>query len=194
VDSATEAARAEVLASREAFGAELVRLEEAARASVDIKAKIQRNPVRTVGLVAGTGFLAVRGPRRVARGVRRVVRGKSDPLPPSLLPAEVERAIKALGDDGQKVRGTLERDFADYLEKRNPKKRGSRTKGLGTIVAQSMIAPLVQVTGKRLAGQLGRLEDQEFRKAFDGFLHDRAASPPAGGESAGNQSSPAKDR
>ena len=59
-----EAARAEVVASREAFSAELVRLEAAGRAAVDIKAKVRRNPAQAAGLAAGAGFLALGGPRR----------------------------------------------------------------------------------------------------------------------------------
>jgi hypothetical protein len=42
--------------------------------------------------------------------------GEPEPLPASLLPDEVERAVRALGDDGGKVRGALERGFADYLD------------------------------------------------------------------------------
>ena len=54
-----EAARAEVVAAREAFSTELVRLEAAGRAAVDIKAKVKRNPVKAAGLAAGAGFLAI---------------------------------------------------------------------------------------------------------------------------------------
>jgi len=112
VGTEAEAARAEVVASREAFSAELARLESAGRAAVDIKAKVRRNPARTAGLAASAGFLAVGGPGKVARGARRVLRGRKEALPASLLPDDVDRALKALGDDGAKVRGALERDFA----------------------------------------------------------------------------------
>ena len=104
-----EAARAEVVAAREAFSTELVRLEAAGRAAVDIKAKVRRSPAKAAGLAAGAGFLAVGGPLKVARGVGRALRGKREPLPPSLLPREVDKALRSLGDDGTKVRGTLER-------------------------------------------------------------------------------------
>ena len=66
-----EAARAEVVAAREAFSAELVRLEAAGRAAVDIKAKVKRNPAKAAGLAAGAGFLAIGGPLKVVRGVGR---------------------------------------------------------------------------------------------------------------------------
>jgi hypothetical protein len=186
VDSAAEAARAEVVASREAFAAELGRLEDAAREAVDIKGKIKRSPARAAGLAAGAGFLAVGGPGRLARGVGRVVRGRKEPLPPSLLPKEIDRALSALGDDGEKVRGTLEREFAGYLEKRYPNEKNRRVKGLGGIVASSLIVPIVQTFGRRLAGQLGNLEDQELKKAFEGFRQNPASRPPAGGKPGSN--------
>ncbi len=115
-DPATIAALAEVLAARAALDDEIVRLEATARAAVDIRAKVKRNPGRTAAVVGGTAFLAVGGPRRVLRGVRHRVFGRPDPLPPSLLPEQVEKAVRALGDDGTKVRGALEREFAAFVD------------------------------------------------------------------------------
>ena len=34
-----------------------------------------------------------------------------------MLPEEIEKTLKKMGDDGDKVRGTLERDFAEYVRK-----------------------------------------------------------------------------
>ena len=115
-DPATVAALAEVAAARAALDDELIRLEATARAAVDIRAKVKRNPGRAAAVVGGTAFVAVGGPRRVLRGVKHRVFGRPDPLPPSLLPDKVERAVSALGDDGAKVRGALEREFAAYCE------------------------------------------------------------------------------
>ncbi len=115
-DPATIAALAEVLAARTALEDELVRLEATARAAVDIRAKVKRNPGRTAAVLGGTAFVAVGGPRRVLRGVRHRVFGRPDPLPPSLLPDQVEKAVRALGDDGTKVRGALEREFAAFVD------------------------------------------------------------------------------
>jgi hypothetical protein len=121
------AARAEVRASREGLEDELERLEAAARAAVDVKAKIRRNPGKAAGAVAGVGFLAVGGPGRVFRGARRAIFGKPEPLPKAMLPDEIEKALKALGPDGAKVRGALERDFAAYVAKTEPKRRDLRS-------------------------------------------------------------------
>ena len=54
------AARAAVRASRLDMEEELERLEAAARAAVDVKAKVKRNPARSAGAAAGIGFLAGR--------------------------------------------------------------------------------------------------------------------------------------
>lgn len=121
------AARAAVRASRADLEEELERLEAAARAAVDVKAKIKRNPARAAGAVAGVGFLAVGGPRRILRGTRNAVFGKPDPLPKAMLPEEIEKALKALGPDGARVRGALERDFAAYVAKTEPKRRDLRS-------------------------------------------------------------------
>jgi hypothetical protein len=116
MDPATAAAIAELAAARAALGDELVRLEATARAAVDVKAKVKRNPGKTAAVVGGTAFVAVGGPRRVFRSVKRRIVGAPDPLPPSLLPDQVEKAVRALGDDGAKVRGALEREFAAFVD------------------------------------------------------------------------------
>jgi hypothetical protein len=115
-DPATIAALAEVAAARGALGDELVRLEATARAAVDVRAKVRRNPGKSAAVVGGTAFLAIGGPRRLFRSVKGRIVGAPDPLPPSLLPEQVEKAVRALGDDGAKVRGTLEREFAAFVD------------------------------------------------------------------------------
>ena len=112
----TDAARQEAVAARAGLVDEVERLKSSARSAVDVKAKVKRYPGRAAGAVAGTAFLAAGGPGRIFRAVKRKVVGEPEPLPESLLPDEVERAVKALGADGGKVRGALERGFADYLD------------------------------------------------------------------------------
>ena len=91
------AARAAARASRTDMEDELDRLEAAARAAIDVRAKVKRNPARVAGAAAGVGFLAVGGPRKLFRGAKRAVFGKPDPLPDAMLPEEIEKALKALG-------------------------------------------------------------------------------------------------
>jgi hypothetical protein len=128
VGEGTAAARAEVLAARQAFDEELVRLEASARAAADIPAKVRRNPVKAAGVAAGVGFVAVGGPRKLFRRAKRAVMGPEEPLPEQLLPEGIEKALKRMGGDGAKVRGLLEREFADYLRK-TEKERRSRDLG-----------------------------------------------------------------
>lgn len=178
-----EAARAEVVASREAFTVELARLEAAGRAAVDIKAKVRRSPAKAAGLVAGAGFLALGGPVKVARGVGRALRGKKEPLPPSLLPRQVDKALSSLGDDGAKVRGTLEREFANYLEKRKPDKDGSLLGGIAGALATGLVVPASRTMAKRLAGQLAEVDETDFRRALDGIRSHPAGLPSEAGAS-----------
>jgi hypothetical protein len=116
VAEATDAARDQVLAARAELALELQRLEASAREAVDIPAKIRRSPAKAAAAVGGIGFLALKGPQRVVGLGRRVVRGKSSPLPKSMLPDEIDKTLRSLGSDGDKVRGALERDFAAYAK------------------------------------------------------------------------------
>jgi hypothetical protein len=142
-DPATIEALAELAAARAALDDEIVRLQAPARAAVDIRAKVKRNPGRTAAVVGGTAFVAVGGPRRVLRGVRHRVFGRPDPLPPSLLPDQVEKAVRALGDDGTKVRGALEREFAAFVD--------TNRKGESKFVRRILLTG-----GVPLASQIGR--------------------------------------
>src|SRR5262249_22040148 len=72
---------------------------------------------------AGGAFLAVGGPKRVFRRAKRAITGKEEDLPSELLPKDIEKALKTMGTDGRKVRGTLERDFAKYLDERQKERR-----------------------------------------------------------------------
>jgi hypothetical protein len=114
VASEQDAARDRVLAARAALDQELQGLATSGRAAVDIPAKIRRSPAKAAAVVGGLGFLVVGGPRRVLRGGRRLLFGAPAPLPESMLPEEIEKSLRKMGSDGDKIRGTLERDFADY--------------------------------------------------------------------------------
>jgi hypothetical protein len=135
----TVAARDGVLAARATLVEELERLEASARAAVDIKAKVRRNPGKTVGVVAGVGFLALGGPRKVLRGTRNVIFGKPEPLPKSMLPEEIDSVLRSMGDDGARVRGLLERGFADYLRKDRPRPMRLTFVGLRAAVASQVL-------------------------------------------------------
>jgi hypothetical protein len=165
VGARTSAARAEVLAAREALSSEVERLEASGRAAVDIPAKVRKAPVQTAGLAAGAAFLIAGGPRRVFRRVKRTVMGPEEPLPKSMLPPEVDKALRKMGTDGEKVRGTIEREFAEYLEAH----QGERDKrDLGAVVAlllSGISRPLIQQASRRMAGRLFASDSDTFENA-----------------------------
>ena len=171
----TAAARAEVLAARELLSEELVRLEASTRAAVDFPAKIRRNPVKAAGVAAGVGFVVVGGPRKLFRRAKRVVLGPEEPLPASMLPDEIENALKRMGTDGVKVRGLLEREFADYLR---TTEKARRDRSIPDAVMATLVVsarPFVIAAARRLAGQAFS-PDAGFQAQVDRILARRAAS------------------
>ena len=104
-------ARQEVVDARRAVESELDDLGLAARAALDIPAKVKRNPVRTVGVGAGAAFLLLGGPKRVARHIEQQLFPKRRYR--RLTPPEIDRAVDRLGEaDQEATRAHLERDFA----------------------------------------------------------------------------------
>jgi hypothetical protein len=154
VGEGSDSGRAEVLAARAGLAEELERLEASARAAVDIPAKVRRNPAKTAGLAAGAGFLLVGGPRRVFRRAKRVVLGPSEPLPKSMLPKEIDRAISSLGSDGDKVRGTIEREFVHYLDQTAPERKRRDLGAVTAILLSALARPLITRFGKQLIDQI----------------------------------------
>ena len=176
----TDAARAEVLAARAGLDDELVRLEASGRAAVDIPARLRREPAKVLGAAGGAAFLLLGGPKRLFRGVRRTLNGGKEPLPKSMLPPEVEKTLKKLGPDGEKVRGTLEREFASYLEEKAPERR---ERDLGAVAAGLLggaFKPVIMRFGKQLAEQALNPDGPSFadglRKARERIERERAAS------------------
>lgn len=163
----TAAARAEVLAAREVLEDELVRLEASARAAVDIKAKVRRNPAKVAGVAAGVGFLAVGGPRRVFRGAKRALFGPEEPLPKAMLPDEIEAALKRMGKDGVKVRGLLEREFADYLRTTEKARRDRSIPDALTATLIVSARPFLLAAARRLAAQAFSPDAAGFQAQLD---------------------------
>ena len=173
----TDAARAEVLARRGDLLVEVQRLEASARSAVDIPGKARRAPVKTAGLAAGTAFLALGGPKRIFRRARRAVLGPNADLPKSMLPKDIERAVKALGADGDKVRGSLEREFARYLEERSKARRNGDIAEVATTIVGNVLKPASARLGKQLAEGLLAPDSTSFNKAL---AKVRARYPTAG--------------
>lgn len=189
----THAARARVVAARADLLDEVARLEASGRSAIDLPAKARENPVETAALAAGSAFLLLGGPRRVLRALRRAVRGPAAELPPSLLPDEVERTLRKLGSDGEKVRGTLEREFARFLEERSAK---GREKDLSETVGgllSSLLEPAAKRAGRQLAEGLFSPEGPSFGPALERararWARERAAGGPPSGDQASDEAS-----
>lgn len=175
----TSAARAEVVAAREGLAEEAVRLEAAGRAAVDIPARMRREPLKVAGAASGAAFLLLGGPGRALRGVRRAIFGPNADLPKSMLPPEVEKTLRKLGPDGEKVRGTLEREFADYLEEKSPQRR---ERDLGLVAGgmlTNLLKPLTVRAGRELVTRLFDADGATFGEAL------KRARARAGGASTG---------
>jgi hypothetical protein len=166
VGARTDAARAQVLAQRSALLTEVERLEAAGRAAVDIPAKIRRAPARTAGLAAGAAFVVAGGPRRILRGVQRAVRGPAADLPKSMLPAQVDKALRKMGADGDRVRGTLEREFARYLDKNAERRKERDVAATASVVLGNVLKPVSKRMGQQLAEQLFSPDAPGFEAAL----------------------------
>jgi len=148
-------ARQAVADARLVVEQELDDLGLAAKAAVDIPAKIRRNPVRTVGIGAGAAFLLLGGPKRVLKQVEQRVLPKRRYR--RLTPAEIDRAIDRLGEeDREAARAHVERDFASYLEKNHPKEQPNARKSfwgtydtlmaiVGTAAARELVKRFLEV-------------------------------------------------
>ena len=161
-------ARKELLAARSALEEELDGLTDATRSALDIPAKVRRNPVKSVALAGGAGFLLLGGPRRVLRAATsRFLPPKRDPYD-GLLPDEVERILRDFGAYQEPgVREALEADFADYLrgKGRQPEPPSARKSLWRTYDA--LVGPLGTVAARLLVERL--------------MAADRTGVPPAVG-------------
>lgn len=180
----TDAARAAVLTARAAVDTELERLEAAGRAAVDIPAKVRANPGRTAGLAAGAGFLLLGGPKRTLRGIRRAVFGAPEPLPKSMLPDEIEKTLRRMGPDGDKVRGTLEREFARYLDATSKQRRDQDIVGTLAKLVALVAMPAATRVGRQLAEALADPDRATFEAQLAALRARRSAGRAAASDDA----------
>ena len=171
----TDAARAEVVARRQLLLVEVDRLEAAGRSAIDIPAKIRRAPGKTVALVAGTAFLVLGGPKRSFRAARRAIFGPTADLPKSMLPEQIDKALRSLGDDGDRVRGVLEREFVDYLDKNKGAREARDLPGTIAELGGNVLRPATSEAGKRLAKELFKPEGGSFHEVMDRIQTRRSA-------------------
>jgi hypothetical protein len=195
VATETDAARLRVVEARAELQAQLDLLEASARDAVDIPAKVRRSPAKAAALVGGVSFLALKGPQRIFGAARRAVRGPQAAMPKSMLPEEIDKALRSLGSDGDKVRGVLERDFADYVKKATKQRSGVRTLVLLSVArpllaagtraaAKALFTPDQTSLDERLAAVRDRFERRDAPARPDdqaGAVTTAAAGQPRGG-------------
>ncbi|HEX5823895.1 MAG TPA: hypothetical protein VFY18_05475 [Candidatus Limnocylindrales bacterium] len=177
----TDAAHAQVLAARADFDEQVDRLEAAGRAAVDIPAKVRDNPVKAVGVAAGGAFLALGGPKRLFRRAKRAVTGKEEELPSEFLPKEVEKTLRKLGSDGKAVRGTLEREFANYLDDRSKARKKEGVVAAATAIALGALRPIAIRGGRQMAERMLDPNGPSFQEQLEKIRERRRT----GGDSAG---------
>jgi hypothetical protein len=144
-----DAARDRVLAARAEFDTELTGLGASAREAVDIPAKVRRSPAKAAAIAGGIAFIVMRGPQRVWGAFRSRVFGRRRPMPDRMLPKEIEKTLDKLGKDGDKVRGTIERDFADYVKQRQRDRRA-----IPTVLLLAAARPVISAAARRTAEYL----------------------------------------
>lgn len=187
----SDAAAARVVAARADLDGEIDRLEAAGRAAVDIPARVRRSPVKAAGVGAGAAFLAVGGPKRLFRRAKRAITGREEELPSELLPKEVDRVLRRLGDDGRKVRGTLEKEFAKYLEDRSNVRKKEGALAAGLALATTALRPVSVRFGKQLVERMLNPDGPSFEEQLERLRArrrggaDRGDGKDAGGPAGG---------
>jgi hypothetical protein len=162
VASEQDAARDRVLAARAGLETELDTLRASGRAAIDIPARIRQSPAKAAALGGAVGFLLLRGPQRLYRAVRKAIFGTPAPMPKKMLPKEIEKTLRSMGEDGEKVRGTLERDFAAYV-----KKAEKDRKGLLSVALMAMLRPMLARGAKRAGEYLFSPSPEGYATGLD---------------------------
>ena len=85
-----------------------------------------------------------------------------------MLPEEIDKTLRTLGDDGEKVRGALERDFAAYAKQRAKDRSSLRT--LLLAVGRTAAA---RRRGQAAAARLFSTDDEGFQARLE-QIRDRA--------------------
>lgn len=154
MEATTKQAHDQVVAARRQLGTELDELRLATRSAVDIPAKVKKNPVQTVGLIGGAGFLAVGGPKRVIRAIEHRVRPRKKDRLKGILPKEVEKVIDRTAADADEVRQRLEQDFFEWMSKKRPQGAPSNARQSFWRTYDSLIGPLGALGAKSLIQRL----------------------------------------
>jgi hypothetical protein len=176
VGTRTDAAVARVVAARAELDGEVDRLEAAGRSAVDVPAKIRRSPAKAAGIAGGVAFVALGGPKRLYRRAKRAVTGKEEELPSEMLPKEIEKTLNKLGDDGRKVRGTLEREFAKYLDERRKERQREGPVNALSALALALLRPISVRAGRNIVERALNPDAPSFEQQLERVRSRRKAA------------------
>jgi len=140
--------------------------------------------VKTAGIAAGAGFVVLGGPQRLFRRAKRAVLGPPDPMPKSMLPEEIEKELRKLGDDGEKVRRILETEFAKYLDATAEERKKTQLGALTTVLIVAVARPMAQRLGRLAVEQLFNPDSQGFQEALKKVQERRAETIGSSGTAA----------
>ena len=184
-----DAARDRVLAARADLDDSLQALEASGRAAVDIPAKIRQSPAKAAAIAGGAGFLVLKGPSRLYRVARKAITGTPAPMPKRMLPKEIEKTLRSMGDDGDKVRGAIERDFADYAKKAEKDRRG-----IVSVLALALARPLVARAARAAGEYLTTPTPDGYASRLDQVRANAKTRAEAARRSVGEAGDAARDR
>jgi hypothetical protein len=92
-----------------------------------------------------------------------------------MLPEQIDKALRSLGDDGDRVRGVLEREFVNYLDKTKPVREARDLRGTISELGGNVLRPATAEAGKRLAKELFKPEGGRFHDVIDRIQTRRSA-------------------
>ncbi len=101
-----------------------------------------------------------------------------------MLPDDIEKVVRQLGSDGDRVRGALEREFARYLSDRAKARSDGDFRELTTNVAANLLKPASSKLGRQLAEQLFAPDSEGLDDAL-AKVRARYAAKPDGADGSG---------
>lgn len=151
LDPSVEQARQDVLTARQDLLAQVGQLPGAIRSAGDIGAFARRDPGKAAAVLGGLATLLVVPLAMIGKlfgggGKKKSKRGKK-----AKLPKDVEATLASMGPEGDEVRTTLERDFADYLSGKPRHEQQSLTRSLLGSVAIPVAGGLARAALKSVA-------------------------------------------
>ena len=149
-------ARLALIEARGQLGRELDGLTTATQSALDIPAKIRRDPIKTVALAGGAGFLLLGGPRRLIRAAgSRLLPQRKRNVYDGLLPDEIERILRDSGASQQPgVRDAVAADFAEYLRSKGRFKPQPNASSSFWRTYDALVGPLGTVGARILTERL----------------------------------------